>query len=189
MCLAKREMLARWHQPPALPWGVWWTPAELAEALDYHDLTVSHTIELIGHALTIVLRYAGSLHTPTVWAEEQRRLQEWLDDLMGGSQSSRRPTEASIYSAPLAHLHVGGLSCNLDARWILGPIALQPGLAHEGSVTTGADVWDLHLEVALVFLRKDAEADQFSARRMDVLVLWGGEPQRLTLPSTAVAIT
>jgi hypothetical protein len=182
MCPSKREVLARWHQPPALPYGVWGTPAELTEALNYRELLVSHTIELIGHALSIVLRYAESLQTPAIWADEQGRLQSWLDDLVAGSQAQRRPTGAYSYSEPLAQVYVSGLSCSLDARWILSSVAPQRGLAHEGSRTTSADTWDLHLEVALVFLRSDAEVGRFSARRMDVLVFWGGEQQRLKLP-------
>jgi hypothetical protein len=181
---ATRERLARWHEPPALPSGVWQTPAELREALDYCALTVGQPLELIGHALHLVLRYAKSLHTPAVWAEEQGRVQPWLGERAGVLPAPRRPPEAYIETKPLAHVHVGTLSCDLEARWILSAVAPQPGVDRGSASTMDARAWDLHLEVALIFLRREAEAARFSAKRMDVLVFCGGEHSRLPLPRT-----
>jgi hypothetical protein len=168
-------------QPPSLPWGIWRESLEELEAFDDRELAVNTTIELIGQGLVAVFRYLLVLHTPEVWAVEQQRVSTWLDELASRGSGERRRSVEYGPSHSLTTPRRGWLSCQPTVQWVLRPLAPHPGC---GQVRLGGergDTWDLSHEVRLYFLHGNPHAPVPPRQRFDVLLLPGGERERLPL--------
>jgi hypothetical protein len=164
-----------------LAWGISTSSPEEREAFDASELAVGTTIDLIGQALLAVLRYLLVLHKPEVWAEEQQRLFNWLDELTSTWSGQPRLSPAYRYGHSLRTPRRGWLSCEPVVGWVLIPPVRQPSVGRFGSGTEERPTWDLYPELKLCFCHGNPDACVPPRKRLDVLVCSGGERERLPL--------